>query len=340
LADYPTAAHSKDDQGMLPLHLAFRNESSWDIVEELLTAFPQAVYISDRKARTPLQCGHRSIGASSDNSVTSQTVVAGPESKNFRSTVACLDLYSQIAVSQERQRGQQEARKLAEVRVTQMQDSHLQTLTTLKREWSSEAENSKHQLVRLQQEKVVLESKLQGQAIDLSVSRTTEKDLADKLRQLSVALNLANEKQKASDKNPKCDQFQQTNQLLRTMVEDLVDQQKSYHSQFGDLMTKYDKLLEERNQVQLAFLQQSKVQAEKEVKVVKNFKVWLKDREKTLSQHQVSLEEEKKVEDVTDFVERTTQHQQNKMTPQPSSRSSRVDGVIDLSNLASPRDVS
>jgi hypothetical protein len=28
------------------------------------------------------------------------------------------------------------------------------------------------------------------------------------------------------------------------------------------------------------------------------------------------------------------------MTPQPSSRSSRVDGVIDLSNLASPRDVS
>jgi hypothetical protein len=38
LVDYPTAVHSKDDQGMLQFHLAFRNKLSRDIVEELLTA--------------------------------------------------------------------------------------------------------------------------------------------------------------------------------------------------------------------------------------------------------------------------------------------------------------
>jgi uncharacterized coiled-coil DUF342 family protein len=333
LVDYPNAAQSKDDQGMLPLHLAFRNESSFEIIEELLTAFPQAVFVSDRKGRTPLQCGDRSLGSST--SVDSHYNQA--ESRTFKSVVSVLDLFSQIAVSGERQRLQEEARKVTEARIIQLQDSHLSTLTSLKREWYSQREESKDQLQDLQKEKRALEQKIKTQEIDLSVSRTTEKNLTDKLRQLTLALNHANEKTKNDEKNPKMEQCQRTNRLLRTMIEDLVSQQKSCHAQFNDLMTKYQKLVEERSQVQAAFLEQSTVQAEKEAAVVNNFKKWLNASERVVNQHEMSLQEEKKVEDVTDFVDRTTE-KPTKMTPRPPKiqTSAVVENIIDLSNLGSP----
>jgi hypothetical protein len=53
------AASQKDDQGMLPLHLAFRNfqTTSPSVIQELLTAYPAAVSQRDRKNRTPLAAG-------------------------------------------------------------------------------------------------------------------------------------------------------------------------------------------------------------------------------------------------------------------------------------------
>ena len=52
----PAAAAAKDDQGMVPLHLALRNTPiPWSVVEELLNVHPAAVTAQDRKGRTPLQ---------------------------------------------------------------------------------------------------------------------------------------------------------------------------------------------------------------------------------------------------------------------------------------------
>lgn len=55
LTSYPAGAASTDDQGMTPLHLAFRNGSSDAILFELLQAHPHGIVDKDRKNRYPLQ---------------------------------------------------------------------------------------------------------------------------------------------------------------------------------------------------------------------------------------------------------------------------------------------
>ena len=54
VAAYSDGAQMKDDQDMLPLHLAGRNGASKGVVLTLLYAFPEALGIRDRKGRTPL----------------------------------------------------------------------------------------------------------------------------------------------------------------------------------------------------------------------------------------------------------------------------------------------
>ncbi|KAL3925962.1 MAG: hypothetical protein SGILL_000063 [Bacillariaceae sp.] len=54
LTAYPQAAETKDDQGMLPLHLAFRNGASEAVVHQLLMSYPYSVDVPDRKGRVPL----------------------------------------------------------------------------------------------------------------------------------------------------------------------------------------------------------------------------------------------------------------------------------------------
>lgn len=332
LTDYPAASQCKDDQGMLPLHLAFRNESNWEIIEELLTAFPQAIFVSDRKGRTPLQCGARSISSSGSigsapKSSKNAPSFINPEAKSFRSVVSVLDLYSQIAVSGERNRAQQESRKAMETQIGQMQDSHLATLTSLKREWNTQQEETKKHVQDLDNQRHELESKVKSQIIALSLAQSTEEDLANKLREVTVALNEANEKAKAHDqKTPLVDHFQKTNEVLRNMVTDLVQQQKAYHTQCTNLMTKYEKLLEERKQIQAIFAKDSKSAASREAAVVHEFKTWLNERETRLSEQQISLEEEKKVEDVLGFVGRTTEDPSRSATKPQASKTKKPAG--------------
>jgi hypothetical protein len=58
LERYPGAASRKDDQGMLPLHLAFRHkQEDEDLLELLLVQYPKAVMIKDRRDRVPLEHG-------------------------------------------------------------------------------------------------------------------------------------------------------------------------------------------------------------------------------------------------------------------------------------------
>lgn len=58
LEGYPIAAAKRDDQGMLPLHLAFRHKQREEtLLELLLEQFPQGVTIKDRRNRLPLEHG-------------------------------------------------------------------------------------------------------------------------------------------------------------------------------------------------------------------------------------------------------------------------------------------
>ena len=58
LERYPVAATRQDDQGMLPLHLAFRHkQEDEDLLELLLLENPRAVHQKDRRDRTPLEHG-------------------------------------------------------------------------------------------------------------------------------------------------------------------------------------------------------------------------------------------------------------------------------------------
>jgi len=58
LEKYPAAASRQDDQGMLPLHLAFRHkQEDEDLLELLLVQCPKAVMTKDRRDRVPLEHG-------------------------------------------------------------------------------------------------------------------------------------------------------------------------------------------------------------------------------------------------------------------------------------------
>lgn len=336
LEDYPTAAQCKDDQGMLPLHLAFRNEgtSSWEIIEELLTAYPQAIFVKDRKGRTPLDCG---IQLSGNNSSSVSVSSAPQQSKTFKSIVGVLDLYSQVVVSAEKRRAQQEARKQMEARIAQMQDSHLQTLTRLKQEWSTQQEESKKQVAALKEERQALETTVNSQEITIDALRGTEANLQEKLENMAVVL-----KQQGKAANSNARKNDVTNDLLRSMVQDLVDQQQDYHKQFNNLMVNYEKLLNERKVIQQVFISESDQHLVRETRVVDSFKEWLREKEQKLrkqkglvddEEHQGS--EEKKVENVHDFVERYA-GQGPKMAPLSiGSGNSEAATVIDLSDMES-----
>ena len=61
LEKYPHAASCPDDQGMLPLHLAFRHkQEDEDLLELLLVQYPKAVLLKDKRQRVPLEHGRES----------------------------------------------------------------------------------------------------------------------------------------------------------------------------------------------------------------------------------------------------------------------------------------
>lgn len=346
LAEYPAASQCKDDQGMLPLHLAFRNESSFEIIEELLTAHPQAIFVKDRKGRTPLNCGTRSISSSNSVSSTSQY---GDQSRTFKSVVSVLDSFTQISLSGEKQKVASEPRSVLEARLAQLQDTHLQTLTTLRKEWQTQSEEARRKQTLLIAENVSLKQSLQAQEIEITVTKVTEKELAEKLRSVSTALKQTTNKHIATSQ---LETMKKTNHTLRLTIDDFVQQQKVYHSQFHLLITNYEKSMQERQQIINVFSKESSTQMENEAAAVGTFKKWLEERKTKLQRNVFNFalqEEEKKVEDVLDYIERTARSPTKPVpdylitdctTPTSSAESSSLynPAVIDLSHVASPKE--
>ena len=61
LETYPAAASQPDDQGMIPLHLAFRYYKHDDerILKELLRAHPEGINVKDNRGRVPIDLGRK-----------------------------------------------------------------------------------------------------------------------------------------------------------------------------------------------------------------------------------------------------------------------------------------
>lgn len=64
LKEHPLAAAKRDDQGMLPLHLAFRHKSDESLLERLMQQYPGGVLVKDRRDRSPLDHGKESMFSS------------------------------------------------------------------------------------------------------------------------------------------------------------------------------------------------------------------------------------------------------------------------------------
>jgi hypothetical protein len=123
LDTYAAAAAAKDDQGMLPLHLAFRNVPlDWNVLEDLMTAHPAAVQRRDRKGRTPVQAGLTAPGSTTSSSsstptaATTTTTHTTTESllheQQHRAALSCLELYGSIVVAGEKNKWHREEGKL------------------------------------------------------------------------------------------------------------------------------------------------------------------------------------------------------------------------------------
>lgn len=57
LKEFPLAAGKRDDQGMLPLHLAFRHKQDEGLLVLLLSQYPQGAMVKDRRERLPVDHG-------------------------------------------------------------------------------------------------------------------------------------------------------------------------------------------------------------------------------------------------------------------------------------------
>ena len=78
---YPSASRT-DDQGMLPLHLAFRHKHDDEkFLEYLLVKYPKAVSVRDRKGRVPLEHGKEGSYSAKFMSLYSDTVITASSSE-------------------------------------------------------------------------------------------------------------------------------------------------------------------------------------------------------------------------------------------------------------------
>jgi len=211
---FPAAASQKDDQGMLPLHLAMRNFGSinsaagtdakkiskspssssssskskmaasttdlWQILEELLTVFPAAVFSKDRKGRTPLQGG---LLAATGQHKTALTV---------------LQLWTTIQSAANKNSVTQQQQQQYESQLSQLQQQHVATLTSLRSMFWKEQEEAQRQ---------------QQLAVD---------SLQQELEECRARCSALEQSQQANDTTA---QIQQENEQLRSLVHQLLEQQ-------------------------------------------------------------------------------------------------------------------
>lgn len=271
---------------MLPLHLAFRNEgsASWEIIEELISAYPQAIFVKDRKGRTPLQCGIQLTQASASGSNIS--VGSGPQqSKTFKSIVTVLDLYSQIVISGERQRSQQDARKQVEARITQMQENHLQTLTTLKQEWTAQQVEAKREIQRLTREQNVLLDRIEEQQRLIEQHNSSSEPSQRKMEDIPNKLREPDDSQCVSESSAEIVSMD----VLQSTLPQLFSEYEEYHSKFQSLMERFGRLTQERKKVLDIFNVDRENRKNDDEAILEECRQWLEEKEERLHVYRTTL---------------------------------------------------
>ena len=293
LADYPLAARCKDDRGMLPLHLAFRCQASWDVIDELLTTYPLGVFVSERKGRMPLQCVSKSM-SDRNNHNTIPEVKNGESVSNkssFKTVAQVLDLYSQIVISGERKKVEQEMKNLAQNHISSIQESQRIHLEAIVKKTESDKAEAKHQREQLELENKQLKERLEQLESQLVERDQSHYDISQKLKLTNVKLDLATQEQATgpSSPQPKQHNTKSVDKMLRMMAETMVRQQKVYHGRVQKLMTSYEELVAERQKVREIFLQDSHSNQQKETALLESFQKWHLEEDKKLKLQERSL---------------------------------------------------
>lgn len=209
----PQSASCKDDQGMLPLHLAFRNNVTDEILYELLVVNPTATDIKDKKGRTPLQCGV------SQNSECYRWKVLGTYS-------------AMVKASQRRERDANGgSRKLNKAKVL-----HEQELKHLNQEYESEIDKCNSQIISYKQEIAGTDKVLQDVRTELLQEReriqflleeiNSERDASKviKTQYDDAKLEAANARSQRDKIKKLCDEKTASEAMLSKKITELEDE--------------------------------------------------------------------------------------------------------------------
>lgn len=206
---YPDGAKAKDDQGMLPLHLALRNKPcNFRVVEELLSANPGAVFVKDRKGRTPINSG---MAAMSEKDQT------------CRATLSTVSLFAQIITAGEKQAIVSEQTKLLTERLAAQQSQHEEEMTKLAEHIAQEKKRLEE---TLSTERQVWQESLETTRNDLTDERNRNEILTAQLEANATPEGFSERELELRTKN----------QQLKILCQRLLDQQKSLSSQMEQLV--------------------------------------------------------------------------------------------------------
>lgn len=234
LETYPGALTKRDDQGMLPLHLAFRHKhDDDDLLELLLTKYPDAVRVVDQRGRLPLEHGRECTYSSNLLRFYSDAVIASQS--NDCSATAPTTLSTVQSTSDKMKQVDEDFRQ----RSRALEEKHLRDLRGCEQKWQQRLRvvetkhdesmgrarfESEHEMAALREshkaEVQKLQDLLQSQGNkDKQAMRTLTMQVRALRSELDLEKKHRNEKQL---ENPPCD-YNALNELLA----------KAYEAQFS-----------------------------------------------------------------------------------------------------------
>eukprot|EP00523_Entomoneis_sp_CCMP467_P015044 CAMPEP_0168775842 /NCGR_PEP_ID=MMETSP0725-20121227/5725_1 /TAXON_ID=265536 /ORGANISM="Amphiprora sp., Strain CCMP467" /LENGTH=553 /DNA_ID=CAMNT_0008825493 /DNA_START=58 /DNA_END=1722 /DNA_ORIENTATION=- len=217
LRTFPEASTMKDDQGMLPLHLACRNAPvNFEVLEELLTAHPAAVYVKDRKGRTPIQGGLNATGSDKNPGL------------------SAMELYTQILAAGEKQRWRTEHEHQTSQKLQLLASQQQTQVETLRKGYENEIASQKE---RFSITTGSLSAQLKATRVQLDQLKQEKEDLKKEYSSQSTS----------GISKDEYDKLAQTNRQLHGLVQILLDQHNSLQESLQTLQKDQASWHEERN---------------------------------------------------------------------------------------------
>ena len=236
---FPLGATLKDDQGMLPLHLACRNTPpNFEVMEELLTAHPAAVYVKDRKGRTPILGGLAATG------------------REKNPGLSVMELYTQIAAAGEKQRWRTEQEQQISQKLRLMHEEQQKHLSTVREEYEAKLAslNERHaaETGALTAQLKAVRVELEQKTTDYDALQEKQKEQTDGMQSAMVTPTEQNggfghHFNDPSASNRMVKRLQTKNRQLLSLVQGLLDQQSSLRDSLRAMQADQEKLQTQRN---------------------------------------------------------------------------------------------